>query len=135
MDIWASVPDALASAANQLKEKGWRSGIRWGHEVRAPRGLDCTIADPDFKLPVREWLARGFVPSKNSIASSDIAEEASLILPAGNDGPAFLLTRNYTNGPHSRPTCAQLRCPIELMVVGSARRLRQALQAASMMAS
>src|SRR5215207_1169433 len=34
----------------------------------------------------------------------------------------------YTNGPHSRPTCAQLRCPIELMVVGSARRLRQALQ-------
>jgi membrane-bound lytic murein transglycosylase B len=95
VDIWTSVPDALASAANQLKEKGWRSGIRWGHEVRAPRGLDCTIAEPDFKLPVREWLARGFVPAKSSIAPSDLAEEASLILPAGNDGPAFLLTRNY----------------------------------------
>ena len=95
VDIWTSVPDALASAANQLKEKGWRSGIRWGHEVRAPQGLDCTIAEPAFKLPVREWLARGFVPAKSSIAPSDLAEEASLILPAGNDGPAFLLTRNY----------------------------------------
>src|SRR5918995_546957 len=81
---WISgpLPDALASAANQLKEKGWRTGIRWGHEVRAPRGLDCTIAHPDFKLPVREWLARGFVPAKGPIAPSDLAEEASLILPA-----------------------------------------------------
>ena len=95
VDIWTSVADALASAANQLKEKGWRSGIRWGHEVRAPPGLDCTIAEPAFKLPVREWLARGFVPAKGSIGPSDLAEEASLILPAGNDGPAFLLTRNY----------------------------------------
>jgi lytic murein transglycosylase len=95
VDIWTSVPDALASAANQLKDKGWRSGIRWGHEVRAPQGLDCTIAEPAFKLPVREWLARGFVPAKSSIAPSDLAEEASLILPAGNHGPAFLLTRNY----------------------------------------
>ena len=95
VDIWTSVPDALASAANQLREKGWRSGIRWGHEVRAPRGLDCSIAEPAFKLPVREWLARGFVPAKGPIGPSDLAEEASLILPAGNDGPAFLLTRNY----------------------------------------
>ena len=95
VDIWTSVPDALASAANQLQQKGWRSGIRWAHEVRPPRGLDCTTAEPSFKLPVGEWLARGFVPVKGSIAPSDLMEEASLILPAGNDGPAFLITRNY----------------------------------------
>ena len=70
-------------------------GHTLGHEVRAPRGLDCTIAEPAFNLPVREWLARGFVPAKGHIAPSDLAQEASLILPAGNDGPAFLLTRNY----------------------------------------
>jgi membrane-bound lytic murein transglycosylase B len=42
VDIWTSVPDALASAANQLKEKGWRSGIRWGHRfAQLSRRIAC----------------------------------------------------------------------------------------------
>ena len=45
-DIWSSVPDALASAASLLVGKGWQRGRRWAHEVRAPQGIDCTIAHP-----------------------------------------------------------------------------------------
>jgi Transglycosylase SLT domain/Putative peptidoglycan binding domain len=96
VDIWASVPDALASAANQLLGKGWQPERRWAYEVRPPAGLDCTLADPARKAPLRDWLARGFAPAgpaPSSAAEGD--EEVSLLLPAGNDGPAFLIGRNY----------------------------------------
>jgi lytic murein transglycosylase len=96
VDIWASVPDALASAANQLRSKGWRPGRRWAHEVRPPSGLDCTLADPAQKLRLSEWLRRGFAPvTGETPAPADLAEDASLLLPAGNAGPAFLITNNY----------------------------------------
>ena len=96
VDIWTSVPDALASAASQLKAKGWRAGRRWAHEVRAPKDLDCTLADPANKQPVRAWLQRGFAPAgPHRPAAADLDEDASLLLPAGNAGPAFLITRNY----------------------------------------
>ena len=96
VDIWASVPDALASAANQLRAKGWRPGRRWAHEVRAPKDLDCTLADPAQKMPVREWLRRGFtLASGDAFAPENLEEEASLLLPAGSSGPAFLITSNY----------------------------------------
>ena len=42
-DIWHSVPDALASAAQQLVNKGWQRGTRWAYEVRPPQAVDCTI--------------------------------------------------------------------------------------------
>src|SRR5258707_5240574 len=41
VDIWNSVPDALASAAQQLVNKGWQPGLRWAYEVRAPANVDC----------------------------------------------------------------------------------------------
>src|SRR6202011_4495136 len=46
-DIWHSVPDALASAAQQLVNKGWQPGLRWAYEVRAPANTDCTIGVPE----------------------------------------------------------------------------------------
>jgi lytic murein transglycosylase len=96
VDIWASVPDALASAASQLAAKGWRPGRRWAHEVRVPQGLDCTLADPAYKRPLSEWLRHGFAPVKgDALAPADLADEASLILPAGVGGPAFLIGANY----------------------------------------
>jgi lytic murein transglycosylase len=96
VDIWTSVSDALASAANQLRSKGWRPGRRWAHEVTPPQGLDCTAADPAQKLAVREWLRRGFAPSGNHTpAQGDLSEEASLLIPYGATGPAFLITNNY----------------------------------------
>jgi len=93
-DIWTSAPDALASAASQLAAKGWRRGRRWAHEVRVPKGLDCTQADPALKLPLREWLRRGFAPATGA-TPADLGEEVSLLLPAGTGGPAFLIGANY----------------------------------------
>ena len=93
-DIWTSAPDALASAASQLAAKGWRRGRRWAHEVRVPKGLDCTQADPALKLPLREWLRRGFASATGAMPA-DLGEEVSLLLPAGTGGPAFLIGANY----------------------------------------
>jgi lytic murein transglycosylase len=95
-DIWNSVPDALASAAKQLADKGWQKGKPWAYEVRVPANFDCTIADPDHVMPVGEWLKRGYVLAYGrKVRTEDLVEKASLLMPAGNYGPAFLIFRNY----------------------------------------
>jgi len=95
-DIWHSVPDALASAAKQLVDKGWRRGVPWAYEVRPPANVDCTIGVPDYTLPIGDWLKRGFVPAYGRMLSAaERAEPASLLQPAGLYGPSFLATKNY----------------------------------------
>jgi lytic murein transglycosylase len=95
-DIWNSVPDALASAAKQLADKGWQRGERWAYEVRAPANLDCTTADPDVTMPIAAWLKRGFVPAYGrKLDGGELSRKASLLLPAGTHGPAFLILPNY----------------------------------------
>ena len=95
-DIWTSVPDALASAAKQLAGKGWQRGKPWAYEVRVPAGTDCTIADPDRKLPLGEWMKRGFALAYGRRPRpEDLGEQASLLLPAGTYGPGFLIFPNY----------------------------------------
>jgi lytic murein transglycosylase len=94
-DIWNSVPDALASAAKQLKEKGWRTDARWAHEVRAPANFDCTLAQPGVTQPVGEWLKRGFAPTGRKPSAAELAESASVLMPAGLYGPAFIVPKNY----------------------------------------
>jgi lytic murein transglycosylase len=95
-DIWNSVPDALASAAKQLVDKGWQRGLRWAYEVRAPANVDCSIGVPENTRPIGEWLGAGFVPAYGrSISPTERAESASLLQPAGMYGPAFLATKNY----------------------------------------
>lgn len=95
-DIWRSAPDALASAAKQLAEKRWRPGQHWAYEVRLPGKIDCTIADPDNKATLAEWAQRGYVPANGRrFAAADLNEQASLLMPAGLHGPAFLILPNY----------------------------------------
>jgi len=95
-NIWGSVPDALASAAKQLAGKGWQTGKRWAYEVRMPKTVDCTIAEPDHTLPLGEWLKRGYVPAfGRKPTAAELAELHSLLLPAGVYGPAFLIAKNY----------------------------------------
>jgi lytic murein transglycosylase len=95
-DIWHSVPDALASAAEQLVNKGWQPGVRWAYEVRAPSNVDCTIGVPEVTKPIGEWLHDGFVPVRGEkLKANELAEPASLLQPEGIYGPAFLTTRNY----------------------------------------
>ena len=95
-DIWHSVPDALASAAQQLVNKGWQPGVRWAYEVRAPANVDCTMGVPEVTKPIGEWLREGFVPVRGEkLRDTELAEPASLLQPEGIYGPAFLTTKNY----------------------------------------
>ncbi len=95
-DIWNSVPDALASAANQLAHKGWKRGQRWGYEVHAPQTFDCTQGVPEVKRPIGAWLKAGFVPAYGrKFTPGELAEPASIVQPEGIYGPAFLATNNY----------------------------------------
>ena len=96
IDIFNSVPDALASAAKQLVNKGWQPGKRWAYEVRPPSGLDCTIAEPSVTMPIGDWVKRGFVPAYGrKLTADELAETASLLMPEGSYGPAFLTPKNY----------------------------------------
>ena len=56
-DLIDSVPDALASTANYLKQAGWRSGQGWGYEIRLPSPFDAGIAGRKARRPVSEWSA------------------------------------------------------------------------------
>jgi lytic murein transglycosylase len=95
-DIWNSVPDALASAAKQLVAKGWQHGERWAYEVRLPASIDCTVAQPGHVRSIGEWLRQGFVPAYGrKLSAGEMKEQASLLLPEGTFGPAFLTPKNY----------------------------------------
>ena len=95
-DIWHSVPDALASAAQQLVNKGWQPGVRWAYEVKAPANADCTLGVPEVTRPIGEWLRAGFVPVRGQqLSAAEQAQPASLLQPEGVYGPAFLATKNY----------------------------------------
>jgi lytic murein transglycosylase len=95
-DIWHSVPDALASAAQQLVNKGWQPGVRWAYEARAPANVDCTTGVPEVTRPIGEWLRQGFVPVRGqTLSAAEQAQPASLLQPEGIYGPAFLTTKNY----------------------------------------
>src|SRR5205807_1130304 len=96
VDIWHSVPDALASAAQQFVNKGWQPGVRWAYEVKAPANVDCTLGVPEVTKPIAEWLRAGFVPVRGQkLSAAEQAQPASLLQVEGIYGPAFLTTKNY----------------------------------------
>ncbi len=96
VDIWHSVPDALAAAAQQLVNKGWQPGVRWAYEVKAPANVDCTMGVPEVTKPLAEWLRAGFVPVRGQrLSAVEQAQPASLLQVEGIYGPAFLTTKNY----------------------------------------
>ena len=96
IDIFRSVPDALASAAKQLKGKGWVAGQRWGYEVIVPKGSDCSLEGPTQARTIREWAKLGFVRAgKGAWPEAQLGVEAYLMMPAGGYGPAFLALENF----------------------------------------
>ncbi|MFM9270678.1 lytic murein transglycosylase [Halomonas elongata] len=92
-DIWNSIADVLASTANYLDEAGWREGEPWGTEVSLPQGFDYTLTEPDIRRSSAEWASAG-VGSRDGHALPDFAS-ASVIAPAGAQGPAFLVGHNF----------------------------------------
>jgi lytic murein transglycosylase len=95
-DIWTSVPDVLGTIANHLAELGWQRGWRWGYEVNVTHGTDCTLAQPEVKATIGEWVKRGIMLARGAkLSAAELAQEASLLMPAGPYGPSFLVTKNY----------------------------------------
>jgi membrane-bound lytic murein transglycosylase B len=89
-DIWNSVPDALATSANLLAKNGWQSGRTWGYEVRLPAGKM-----PSGSLSLAKWQSLG-VERANGKPFSSPSDSATLRLPDGRSGPAFLMLRNFS---------------------------------------
>jgi len=95
-DVFHSVPDALASAAAQLKGKGWVAGQTWGYEVRRGVSADCSLEGPQNMRPIADWVRLGYARTKaRSFTAEQLKQTAYLIMPAGTHGPAFLATENF----------------------------------------
>ncbi|MDQ6433658.1 lytic murein transglycosylase [Mesorhizobium sp. LHD-90] len=89
-DIWNSVPDALATAANLLKKNGWQAGKTWGYEVALPAGTKF----PKGSMSLSKWAALG-VERPSGKAFRNGGDKAELKVPDGRGGPAFLMTKNF----------------------------------------
>ncbi len=94
-DLWGDPADALASAANYLREAGWRLDEPWGIEVRLPAGFDLTRADEAWR-PVDAWADMGVRRADGAPwTGGQSAWSARLLQPAGRSGPAILALRNF----------------------------------------
>jgi membrane-bound lytic murein transglycosylase B len=94
IDLWTSLPDAFASAANFLRGIGWKPPLPAAEEVFLPQGFPLDQADTTVDKPVRVWAQMGVKRAGNAaLLSSD--EPSSIILPAGHRGPAFILYPNF----------------------------------------
>ena len=93
-DIWNSVQDALGSTANYLHSFGWRPGETWGYEVKLPAGFDFAAARQLERAPLSQWQAMGItrVSGRAFPRPSDVGR---LYMPAGANGPTFLLLPNF----------------------------------------
>jgi len=94
-DIWTSTGDALASAANQLRAKGWVSGQSWGYEVRLPQSIACVLEGPDGRRPLKDWVKLGATRVTGDFPAEALEAPAFLLMPAGTYGPAFLALENF----------------------------------------
>ncbi|OFW83648.1 MAG: hypothetical protein A2018_04300 [Alphaproteobacteria bacterium GWF2_58_20] len=94
-DIWSDRDDIFASAANYLAKSGWKTGEPWGVPVRLPAGLDAgPLAGLDKTLPLEAFKEMG-IASMDGKALNDLPAEASLVMPDGPTGAAFLVFNNY----------------------------------------
>lgn len=94
-DIWNSLPDAVASAANYLAAMGWKRGLPWGTEVRPPKNLNGSLLGWDSKRSVSAWRTLGIKARNGEPLELDWEGEPWLVAPQWPKGRAFLVTSNY----------------------------------------
>ena len=92
-DLVDSVPDAVASTANFLRVAKWNNGQPWGYEVKVPRGFNAGAAGRKNKKAVAHWASLGVTRIDGRPLSGE--GPVGILLPAGSDGPAFLVTKNF----------------------------------------
>jgi membrane-bound lytic murein transglycosylase B len=94
INIWDSVPDALASAANYLAKAHWKNDQTWGRPVKLPKKIDSSLIGLKTRLPLLRWQSLG-VRRINGRALPRRDLQASLIVPDGSAGPAYLTYSNF----------------------------------------
>lgn len=95
-DIWNTPADALASTAHYLQSSGWQRGQPWGFEVVLGSGFDYALADATTRKSLGEWQQLGLKqPDGSAIPVASSQQQATLLLPAGYRGPAFLVLDNF----------------------------------------
>lgn len=96
LDLFNSIPDALGSAAQQLKQKGWIFGLPWGFEVIPGDRVDCANEGPANEKPIAEWVRLGVVRADGApFPKAHLGRMAYLMSPGGTYGPQFLVTENF----------------------------------------
>ena len=94
IDIWGSLPDVFHSAANFLSQSGWRGDERWGREVRLPSDFDFAQSGTGTRRLLSEWRDMGVTQvDGGELPVANMS--GSIVIPAGADGPAFLVYNNY----------------------------------------
>ena len=93
-DVVDSVPDVIASTANNLKKDGWVAGQTWGYEIVVPEGFNFMLADRSRVMAVREWERLG-ISRAGGKAFPRADDRAYLLVPAGAQGPGFLMLQNF----------------------------------------
>lgn len=93
-DIWSDDPtDALASTAAYLAKSGWRTGARWGTEVRLPADFDVDLTGDGVKKGAADWASLGVRDMNGDVVEG--GGPASILLPAGARGAAFMIFPNF----------------------------------------
>jgi membrane-bound lytic murein transglycosylase B len=93
-DVVDSVPDLIASTANNLRQDGWISGETWGYEVVVPKTFNFLLADRSRNLTIQEWERLGLRRASGKPFPRG-GDRAYLMVPAGSQGPAFLMLHNF----------------------------------------
>ena len=91
VQLKSSAPDALMSGAKMLQHLGWRAGEPWLQEVNLPAQMDWSLSGLNTVMSINDWKARGVTARNGTLANLP----ASLILPQGHKGPAFLAYPNF----------------------------------------
>lgn len=93
VSLKTSAPDALTSGGKMLSHLGWRANEPWLQQIVIPAGLDLTKTGIDKSMTVSDWAALGVKPRSGNFAASNL--QASVVLPQGHKGPAFLAYPNF----------------------------------------
>ncbi len=94
VDLWNEKADIYASAANFLQKLGWKKSEKWGREATIPKNFDYRLTGLNNEKTVNEWASLG-VRRGNGSSLPKSNFKASLIVPMGHKGPAFLVYRNF----------------------------------------
>jgi hypothetical protein len=92
-DIWTNAADAIGSTAKYLAKHGWVRGVPWGFEVKLPEGFELSMSDSSTPAPFSTFERRGVQRADGGAMPSK--GDAQLLIPAGMNGPIFLVTSNF----------------------------------------